>query len=130
MIEILQIDAPWMFGIFPKSAGAYQQWVGNAKPTQMVRNTLQFLSIDATLRHQKITEWNQPIWWPVIALLAFISLLVWPAWRMLRQQQVRTALGDAASTQVATRAVEPARDASTVDLPIMGSTQPKKSRDT
>lgn len=96
MIKIVQADAPWMFGIFPKSAGAYQQWVGNAKPTQMVRNTLQYLSIDTSLRDQKISSWNQPIWWPVVALFAFICLLVWPALRMLRQQQVRTALGNVA----------------------------------
>jgi ABC-type transport system substrate-binding protein len=97
MIQIVQIDAPWMFGLFPKSAGAYQQWVGNAKPTQMVRNTLQYLKLDTTLRYEKINTWNQPIWWPLIALIAFIALLIWPAWRMLRQQQVRTAMGEAAS---------------------------------
>jgi ABC-type transport system substrate-binding protein len=130
MIEILQHDAPWMFGIFPKSAGAYQQWVGNAKPTQMVRNTLQYLSIDSALRHQKINEWNQPIWWPVIALLAFISLLVWPAWRMLRQQNVRTALGDAASKQVALPTIQPAPLTSAVDQSATGSTRSTKSRDT
>lgn len=103
MIEIVQIDAPWMFGLFPKSAGAYQQWVGNAKPTQMVRNTLQYLKIDAPLRHQKINEWNSPIWWPLFALLILLALLVWPAWRMLRQQQTQTALWPAAVDQARER---------------------------
>ena len=42
MVAIVQRDAPWMFGYFPMSGGAYQQWVGNAKPTQMVRNILQY----------------------------------------------------------------------------------------
>jgi len=124
MIEILQTDAPWMFGVFPKSAGAYQQWVGNAKPTQMVRNTLQYLSIDTSLRHQKISSWNQPIWWPLIAILAFVGLLVWPAWRMLRQQQVRTALGDAASTQVSVPAAH-----SVVGRSATDSTLSTKARD-
>ena len=32
MVAIVQRDAPWMFGYFPMSGGAYQQWVGNAKP--------------------------------------------------------------------------------------------------
>jgi len=54
MTTILQEDSPWMFGVFPKSGGAFQQWVGNAKPTQMVRNVLQFMKIDSNLRVQKL----------------------------------------------------------------------------
>jgi ABC-type transport system substrate-binding protein len=53
MTKIVQEDAPWMFGLFPKSGGAFQQWVGNAKPTQMVRNTLQYMKIDSDLRSKK-----------------------------------------------------------------------------
>src|SRR5690606_20718946 len=64
MTAIVQRDAPWMFGYFPKSGGAYQQWVGNAKPTQMVRNTLQYLKIDPALRAARIDQWNRPVWWP------------------------------------------------------------------
>ena len=60
MVAIVQRDAPWMFGYFPMSGGAYQQWVGNAKPTQMVRNILQHMKIDPELRHRKIDEWNSP----------------------------------------------------------------------
>lgn len=93
MIEIVQYDAPWMFGLNPKSAGAYQQWVGNAKPTQMVRNTLQYLRLDTDLRQQKINQWNRPIWWPLLVLIGLIGVLIWPAWLMLRAQQRRTALG-------------------------------------
>lgn len=96
MTRILQEDAPWMFGAFPKSGGAYQQWVGNAKPTQMVRNTLQYLKIDPALRAKKIAEWNPPIWWPLGLLIAAIALLVWPAWRVLRRQEQLNALGEPA----------------------------------
>ena len=92
MIAIVQHDAPWMFGFFPRSAGAYQQWVHNAKPSQMVRNGLQYLRIDSELRAQKIAQWNRPIWWPLPVLLVVLGLLIWPAWRMLKLQQQRTAL--------------------------------------
>ena len=34
MTEIVQYDAPWMFGYYPASGGAYQAWVGNAKPSK------------------------------------------------------------------------------------------------
>ncbi|MFM7011799.1 MAG: ABC transporter substrate-binding protein, partial [Betaproteobacteria bacterium] len=98
MTKIVQEDAPWMFGLFPKSGGAFQQWVGNAKPTQMVRNTLQYMKIDSDLRSKKIAEWNPPIWWPLLLLLALIGLLVWPAWRVLRQQAQQNAMGDIAET--------------------------------
>lgn len=94
MNRIVQHDAPWMFGLNPKSGGAYQQWVGNAKPTQMVRNTLQYLKIDPALRTQKIAEWNKPVWWP-LALVALIFLLVvWLAWRAVSRQEKRTAFGE------------------------------------
>jgi ABC-type transport system substrate-binding protein len=96
MIHILQEDAPWMFGLFPKSGGAYQQWVGNAKPTQMVRNTLQYMKIDAGLRARKIAEWNPPVWWPLGLLLAFLIAVIWAAWRVLRRQEKQTAFGDPA----------------------------------
>ncbi len=96
MTTILQNDAPWMFGIYPKSGGAFQQWVGNAKPTQMVRNTLQYMKIDAALRTQKIKEWNKPVWWPLGWLALLLGLAVWPAWRALRRQDMQTAFGHVA----------------------------------
>ena len=97
MIKIVQRDAPWMFGFFPKSAGAYQQWVHNAKPSQMVRNSLQYLRIDNQLRTQKIAQWNRPVWWPLLVLAVVLLLVVWPAWRMVKLQQQRTALPPKAS---------------------------------
>lgn len=92
MVAIVQRDAPWMFGYFPASGGAYQQWVGNARPSQMIRNTLQYLRLDPALRAQKIDAWNQPVWWPLGVVLLALLLLVWPAWRMLRRRERATAL--------------------------------------
>ena len=34
----------------------------------MVRNSLQYLKLDTPLRAEKISEWNQPVWWPLILL--------------------------------------------------------------
>lgn len=99
MVKIVQRDAPWMFGYYPKSGGAYQQWVGNAKPTQMVRNTLQYVRIDPELRAQKIKQWNDPVWWPLIALAGGVLLLILPAWRTLKRQQRQTAITDADSEE-------------------------------
>jgi len=86
MVSIVQQDAAWMFGYFPKSGGAYHQWVGNGKPTQMIRNHLQYMKIDPELRAHKIAEWNRPVWWPVLLAAALLVLLALPAWRMVRRR--------------------------------------------
>ncbi len=92
MVKIVQADMPWMFGYFPKSGGAYQAWVSNAKPTQMVRDTLQYLKIDPQLRAQSIEQWNRPVWWPVWLLLGLVLAGVYPAWRFAKQRERATAL--------------------------------------
>jgi len=91
MIAVVQRDAPWMFGYFPMSGGAYQQWVGNAKPTQMVRNTLQYMKVDPALRQQKIDEWNSPIWWPVGVFILLLALAIWPSYVALKRRERQTA---------------------------------------
>ncbi|HEY9460512.1 MAG TPA: ABC transporter substrate-binding protein [Paralcaligenes sp.] len=93
MVAIVQADAPWMFGFYPKSGGAYQSWVSNAKPTQMVRDTLQYYRIDPALRAKKIAQWNAPVWWP-LWLLAVLALLgLYPAYRVIKRREGATALG-------------------------------------
>ena len=92
MVAIVQHDAPWMFGYFPLSGGAYQQWVGDAKPTEMVRNTLQYMKLDPALRVRRVREWNRPIWWPlgVIALALLLAMAL--AWRTLKRRDGLAAL--------------------------------------
>ena len=94
MIDIVQHDMPWMFGFYPYSGGAYQAWVGNAEPTQMVRNTLQFLKIDSARRAERIAQWNTPVWWPLWLLLVLLVLAIYPAWRVLQRRERATALDD------------------------------------
>ena len=73
--------------------------MGNAKPTQMVRNTLQYMKVDPALREAKIREWNSPLWWPLLLLPLAVAAAVWPAWRTLRRRERQTAL-DALAAQV------------------------------
>lgn len=94
MVQIVQQDAPWMFGYFPKSGGAYQAWVRNAKPTQMVRNTLQYYRIEPALRAQKIQQWNAPVWWPLWLLAAVLAVGAGLAWRTARRRDRAAALAD------------------------------------
>lgn len=86
MVDVVQRDAPWMFGYYPKSGGAWHAWVGNAKPTQMVRNTLQYYRIDPAMRATAIRQWNTPLWWPLwllgVAGIAGAALV----WRSARRR--------------------------------------------
>lgn len=94
MTAIVQRDMPWMFGFYPKSGGAFQSWVANAKPTQMVRNTLQYLRIDPAMRAARIKAWNPPVWWPLWLLLGIAVAGVYPAWRIIKRRERATALAD------------------------------------
>lgn len=95
MVKVLQHDSPSMWGYNPTGAGAFQQWVGNVKPSQMVRNSLQFLKLDPALRGAKIKEWNQPIWWPLGLFGLLIAGVLFISWRTLRRTQRQTAFGSA-----------------------------------
>ena len=95
MVEIVQHDAPWMFGYYPASGGAYQAWVGNAKPSQMVRNTLQYYRLDPALRASSVQKWNQPVWWPLLLVLAGLIAVAGIAWRQIRQRETAVVARDA-----------------------------------
>ena len=95
MIRIVRVDAPSLWGHSPRSAGAYHQWVSNGKPTQMVRNLLQYIRIDPALRVAKQAEWNQPRWGWLVALLIGLGFGVWGirrAWRAYQAATAKTAL--------------------------------------
>ena len=92
MTALVQQDAPWIFGTSPEFAGAYQQWLYNGKPSNIVRDNLQYLRIDPALRVRRIAEWNQPVWWPLPALAALPLLGFLVAWAAWWRRQNATAL--------------------------------------
>jgi ABC-type transport system substrate-binding protein len=78
MLEILQHDAPWVFMLAPKAFSLYHDWYRNVKPNLMANNTLKYKRIDPELRARLRTEWNQPIYWPVIVTLLLVLLALIP----------------------------------------------------
>lgn len=89
MIRIVQKDAPWSFGYFPTSAAALHHWVKNAKPTQMIRNNVQYIRIDAQERMEQIRAWNTPVVWPLMIILAAAVGLVWLVRAHLEKRRLR-----------------------------------------
>jgi ABC-type transport system substrate-binding protein len=87
MLALVQRDTPWIFGRAPLSAGAYHQWVHNGKPTQQIRNHLQYYRLDTALRTAKQTEWNQPRWAWLWAGLGAVLLGIWGVRRVWRRYQ-------------------------------------------
>jgi len=88
MIRIVQEDAPWSFGYFPTSAAALHHWVKNAKPTQMIRNNVQYIRIDSAERMAQIRAWNKPVVWPLLLIFAAVAGLVW----FVRRHLIRRSL--------------------------------------
>ena len=91
MVDLLRKDAPWAFGYFPYSAGAYQQWVGDAKYGLFTNDRALYYKVDAPLRTRLQAEWNQPRYWPLVLLALAALLLAWIARRAFRARERLTA---------------------------------------
>jgi ABC-type transport system substrate-binding protein len=96
MVTLLQQDSPWAWGYFPYSAGAYQQWVGNAKYGIFTNDRALHYSLNTQLRARKQAQWNAPLWWPLLAFTAATGLLIWGARRAyLARERVTANFGRA-----------------------------------
>ncbi|MBA3582329.1 MAG: ABC transporter substrate-binding protein [Gammaproteobacteria bacterium] len=88
MNSLVQRDAPWVFGLYPKSFVLYHDWLSNVKPNLMANNTLKYKRIDAARRLEKRTQWNGARIWPLSLLLAALILFILPVvWLYKRQQR-------------------------------------------
>ncbi len=90
MVEILRVDAPWLWGYHPKAFSLHHAWYKNAKPNLMANNTLKYKRIVPELRAEKRLAWNQPVLTPlVIALLVLLVSLI-PAVISYRRREQET----------------------------------------
>lgn len=95
MIEIVRKDAPWIWGLHPRSLSLYHSWYQNIWPNRLANNTLKYLAVDAELRVQKQAEWNRPIKWPLwLAGLVLFGLGFWTVWAYRQRQQQRVIAGE------------------------------------
>lgn len=97
MIEILRFDAPWLWGYHPKDYGLYHAWYQNVKPNRISNNNLKYFKIDTAVRTQKRAEWNEPVIWPVVLILAVLAVGFVPAVNAFRRHESSTAVRAASS---------------------------------
>jgi ABC-type transport system substrate-binding protein len=91
MIEIVRRDAPWIWGIHPKEYTLRHSWVSNDKPNNMARNNVKYLRVDAAKRAELRREWNRPVVWPLLAILALLVASGVPAYVSYRRRERRAA---------------------------------------
>ncbi len=87
MVEIVQHDAPWIWGLNPKRFSLFHEWFYNVKQNDMANNTLKYKRIAPVLRAKRRAEWNQPVLWPaVLTLVLFLAAMI-PAVSTYRRKQ-------------------------------------------
>jgi ABC-type transport system substrate-binding protein len=92
MLEILRHDVPWVWGLHPKDYALAHEWVYNRKPNKMAHNALMYQRLDPVLRESRRAEWNHPVIWPLVAVLAVLMLAILPAVTMYRRRERAAAL--------------------------------------
>jgi len=88
MIAIVQHDAPWEFGFYPKGYGLYHKWVSNSKPNMMANNTLKYMRIDKDVRNTFRKDDNKPMLWLVLVILLVIAGAVVPGVYMVIRKEM------------------------------------------
>ena len=87
MVDIARADAPWIWGIHPKTYSLRHSWVSNDKPNTMARNSMKYLRIDAAKRAELRAQWNQPNVWPALLILALVAGSALPALATYRRRE-------------------------------------------
>ncbi|HEY4371873.1 MAG TPA: ABC transporter substrate-binding protein [Burkholderiales bacterium] len=100
MVKILRNDAPWMWGVHPKSYALVHAWVKNSKPNEMARNNLKYQRIDGNMRARDRRAWNPPIVWPFVLLMIAAAALAWLGVRAWRRAESAAAMPASGQTSV------------------------------
>ena len=93
MVAVTREDAPWAWGYWSYSGLAFQPWLHNGKPGVVVRDVARYYRIDAAERTRKIAEWNHPVWWPLLLLLAGVAAIALATRRSFLAREAATARG-------------------------------------
>jgi ABC-type transport system substrate-binding protein len=76
IVKLLRHEAPVSFGFFPYSSVAVHGWVGNVKRAILVQDFARYLRLDVPRRTAALAQWNNPVWWPLLAIGGVLLALV------------------------------------------------------
>ncbi len=79
MNDILRDDAPWIWGMFPKSYALSNPWMSKTKANPIANNTLKFVDLDPEMRANLRLDWNKAIIWPVLIIVILAIVIFAPA---------------------------------------------------
>ena len=79
MVAIVQRDAPWIGGYYPKDYSLFHAWLSNVKPNNMVRNNLKYYRLDPARRAAARQAWNRPVLWPLALMVVVLAAIIVPA---------------------------------------------------
>ena len=87
MVSIAQQDSPWVWGFHPKSLALYHSWYHNVWANPLANNTIKYKRIDAEVRAQQQSIWNQPVKWPLIIVFLTLMGSIYPLMQAYRSRQ-------------------------------------------
>lgn len=86
-VQILRVDAPWIWGMHPKRYSLVHGWLANIKPNQMARNGLKYQRLDVQRREAARADWNTPVLWPLLLVILLLGVVLTPAWQAWRRKE-------------------------------------------
>jgi oligopeptide transport system substrate-binding protein len=87
MQQIVEQDAPWVWGFYPKDLSLAHEWVYPIKPNTVGHNGLKYIKINSDLRQKRWQEWNKPLMWPLVIIFSFLGLLIFLSVWLYRRKQ-------------------------------------------
>lgn len=90
MRDLAVEDCPWIFDSHSESLGIYYDWLRNNKPHGVANDTFRYWNVDGAKRAQRQREWNQPNYWPLLGLVAFLGVTVAPAAKTVNARRNRS----------------------------------------
>ncbi len=90
MTNLVQQDAPWLWGFHPKAFSLFHDWYQNVKPNLMANNLLKYKRVVGEARQAKREAWNKPNYWPLIFIGLFLLASLIPAVISFRKRERST----------------------------------------
>lgn len=87
MINMLNKDAPWVWGYHPETFMLKHAWLTDVKQNEMLKNPMKYYQLDPIQREEARNRWNQPIVWPLAFFVLGIGLVLLPVWREMRRKE-------------------------------------------